>query len=389
MYEKIMRGPGLTRHRNAPFFCERERFLKYLDGIGTATLTLSNVSRALYKIVSTLDIKHTTVSNNDILKAANRWRTKNKIRSSNNYYFFIHIATDWCRFLKIYCEPSDYKTSVARLFPVVKDYEKYLSQEAEFADVTRQNYRKMAYQFLFWFSKQNKKFSAVTIQDVDKFLGLKCRSANRRSYAYYAQTLRAFFRYAEGRRFCMVGISCAIKSPTIYTHENLPKGPSWQKVAAVIASANRENLIDVRDRAVLLLLSVYALRSSEIVRLQLDDINWKEETINVFRSKNMRRQIFPLTREVGNAIIRYLKIRPKTKHREIFLTTKAPIGPNLAKNLGNITLRHFNRAGLLDEHRGPHSLRHACATHLMGQGLSLKEIGQEFKRKELGPILGS
>src|SRR3990167_8192257 len=190
MYEKIMKGPGLTRHRNAPFFSERERFLKHLDSVGTATLTLSNVARVLYKIVSTLDIKHTTVSKNDILKAANRWRTKNKIRSSNNYYFFTHIATDWCRFLKIYREPADDKCSVARLFPVVKDYEKYLCKEAEFADATRQNYKKMAYQFLFWFSKQNRKFSAVTIQDVDKFLGFKGRGATRRSYAYYAQSLR-------------------------------------------------------------------------------------------------------------------------------------------------------------------------------------------------------
>jgi integrase len=77
---------------------------------------------------------------------------------------------------------------------------------------------------------------------------------------------------------------------------------------------------------------------------------------------------------VGDAILRYLQAgRPRSHHREVFLTLQAPIRP--LRNINYVVAHRLRPLGLSIPHPGPHALRHACATHLLAEGLSLKEIG--------------
>ena len=132
---------------------------------------------------------------------------------------------------------------------------------------------------------------------------------------------------------------------------------------------------DIRDRAVLLLLAVYGLRSGEIIRLRLDDFDWDREVFTVTRSKSRQSQPFPLSPSVAAALIRYLKeVRPRSARRELFLTRCAPCGRSTGPGLPDRRSPPARRLSPLPHH-GPHALRHACATHLLNQGLSLKEIG--------------
>ena len=63
----------------------------------------------------------------------------------------------------------------------------------------------------------------------------------------------------------------------------------------------------MRDRAILLLLAVYGLRSGEVRRLSLDDIDWKRDRIRVTRSKIIKVDTFPLEPSVGNAVALYIR----------------------------------------------------------------------------------
>ena len=192
--------------------------------------------------------------------------------------------------------------------------------------------------------------------------------------------LRSFFLYAERRGWCRTGLAAAIKGPRVYGQHTIPTGPSWDEVRQVLAITDGDQPVDIRDHALILLLAVYGLRASEVVRLRLDDFDWERELFTVRRSKSGRPRIYPLARSVAAAILRYLKeVRPRTTLREVFLARcHAPVRPLHRCTLYLIVSRRLRVASPSLARFGPHALRHACATHLLQEGLSLKEIGDHL-----------
>ena len=133
---------------------------------------------------------------------------------------------------------------------------------------------------------------------------------------------------------------------------------------------------DIRDKAILMLLAVYGFRSGEVARLRIDDLDWEHEIVSVRRPKQRLAQPYPLAPGVGEALLRYLRqVRPRCVHREIFLTLKAPFGPLSPGALYHVVNSRLGPLDIRIPRRGPHSLRHACAGHLVAEGFSLKEIG--------------
>jgi integrase len=123
------------------------------------------------------------------------------------------------------------------------------------------------------------------------------------------------------------------------------------------------------------LCSIYGLRAGEVVNLKLDDFDWANETFTVHRGKRGRVQQFPLQYEVGEKILGYLKhARPNTACRHLFITLKPPYRPVSSATIWTIIAKRIERLGGPIENFGPHSLRHACATHLLRNGCALKDI---------------
>jgi len=150
-----------------------------------------------------------------------------------------------------------------------------------------------------------------------------------------------------------------------------------------LATTEGDQPKNIRDRAILMLLLVYGLRSGEVCALRLEDLDWERELIQVTRSKRRCTQSYPLTSRVGEAILRYMKeVRPRSTRREIFLSLHAPIHPLVPDSLYQVVR---NRLLPLDNslrHYGPHMLRHTCATHLLAKGYSLKEIGDHLGHRD-------
>jgi site-specific recombinase XerD len=255
-----------------------------------------------------------------------------------------------------------------------------MSDERGFSPATISSRLQTIESFLSWMEPVKASLSEVLLADVDRYLVSKGSEGwKRRTVATNGQTLRSFFQYAEHQGWCHPGIAAGVELPRIYGMENVPLGPSWQQVQALVATTDAGSRRDRRDRAALLLFAVYGLRCSEVRQLRLDDIVWDREIITVRRSKCRKTQEFPLTQEVGDAILQYLReVRPKCKYREIFITLKAPWRPVSHAGFYDGIRERIDALGIDLAHRGPHSLRHACATHLMTQGLSLKEIGDHL-----------
>ena len=201
----------------------------------------------------------------------------------------------------------------------------------------------------------------------------------RTTISFHVQSLRSFFSYASSRGWCAVGIAESIDAPRVYTHENLPQGPAWEDVKKLVTRVNGTSPVQIRSRCAILLCSVYGLRVGEVCCLRLEDIDWAEERISVRRPKQRKAQTYPLTTQVGNALLRYLKeVRPRRPHREVLLTLRRPYRPVSVGALSTMTRKLQKRLGLKLKRYGSHVLRHACATHLLAQGLTLKEVGDHL-----------
>lgn len=126
--------------------------------------------------------------------------------------------------------------------------------------------------------------------------------------------------------------------------------------------------------------AIYGLRASEVAKLRLEHLDWEHDRLHVPRAKRREAQVYPLLPSVRHAVIRYLqKVRRRPSvHREVFLTLRPPYQPISTAGLYNVAGHRLKALGVRTAHRGPHSLRHACAARLVAEGLPLKEIGDHL-----------
>jgi site-specific recombinase XerD len=239
----------------------------------------------------------------------------------------------------------------------------------------------MLHEFLGRIDAAGFRLATVTLAQVDELLARKVRDDGyaRVTIQTYASALRAFFRYAEGCGWCRPGLAAAVMALRVFPHEALHGGPSWADVTRVLAAAQGDLPVAIRDSALLLLLAVYGLRAGEVMALRLEDFDWRQEVLTVPRGKRQKPRTYPLCRPAGDAILRYLReARPPSARREVFLTLQAPFRPLTRGALRQVVSRHLHALGVALPRYGLHALRHACATHLLAQGLSLKEIGDHL-----------
>jgi site-specific recombinase XerD len=152
-------------------------------------------------------------------------------------------------------------------------------------------------------------------------------------------------------------------------------------VQALLDSCDRGNPVGIRNFAIMMLVARLGLRSIEVARLELRDVDWRAGEL-VVRGKARRRDRLPLPAEVGDALVAYLSCgRNPQDARHLFLTCKAPRGPIRADLVGDVVERACERAGL--PRVGPHRLRHALAGELLRQGAGLVAIGQVLRHQDL------
>jgi site-specific recombinase XerD len=370
----------VSRHKQAPLLKEREQFLEHCHQQGTSHKALHNMAPELIAVIRMLRMDRLReISLEEIRQAAKAWvevqhsnpRARSYAKSAN---YFIFVAKKWLGFHGKLRMPTHPRAPFA---DELDDFVTFMATEQGLSPISIGSHRWKTSKFLDWFADRHRLLSSASLDDVDEFLAFKANNGwNRESVSTAAQALRSFFRHAERRGWCKPGIAAGIQGPKIYQYAGLPEGPTWDDVRRVLQSSKGSSPAAIRARAILLLVAVYGLRSGEVRRLLLDDIDWRAETFAVTHSKRGGSQLYPLRRDVGDAILKYLtKARPRTACRNVFVTLRPPYRPLNASTMYCISCTHLNRLGIQCPKKGPHSLRHACATHLLQQGASFKEIG--------------
>lgn len=370
----------LHRHCEGPLAAERA---KYLKSLAAQHMTRNTILRhARYALcVSEFLCRQSLEGILDVGQVrllACRWARErvSKGRASTSHWpaeNFRSVATDFLR-------------SCGRLKPPIPPSEKYDEKIVDFisaqrkirwnSTVTCQNADWQVRQLLNYLRQRNVTLEEVTPDNVDAYFQHMTSKWSRVSLRTCAKVLRAWFSHCEKRGWTQIGLAGAVLSPRLYRDEGLPLGPTWEEVELMMDKVTGENATSRRDYAILQLLTVYGVRSGEVRRLRLDDIDWVEGRIQIERSKSGKRQLFPLNPLVGNAIAQYLcHSRPKSNRREVFLRLRAPHTPLSSGGLYNVVHHYLSKVSSLRKGCGPHGLRHACARHLLESGSSLKEIG--------------
>jgi site-specific recombinase XerD len=157
---------------------------------------------------------------------------------------------------------------------------------------------------------------------------------------------------------------------------------SWQ-MQRLLRHFDNKTAKGIRDRAIVMLLGCLGLRAGEVRMLTLDDIDWTAGRINVYGKGGKRSQL-PLPRDVGEALVRYLRHgRPRCVVRQVFVRMRAPhTGLVTSSAIARVVKRALDRAGLDVPHKGSHLLRHTCATLMLRRGASLSEIGRILRHED-------
>jgi site-specific recombinase XerD len=387
MFDQLFSRPhALLRQRSGPLLRERLAYLRYLADQGMAHSTMRCVAEYLLAVADYLRLQErpdAAVGQSEIERAAHRWakrRTKSArpaITRESSRRRFVWAATQWLGFMDrlqtVAIPQSPWAESVVA-------FADYLARERGLSSETINARCWIVRDFLQRLGTRADALRELTIVEIDRALVDKITQCGyaRVTVQSYAGALRSFFGYAEIRDWCRPGLATAIKGPRIFPQERLPTGPSWDDVQRLLAMTQGDRPTDIRDRAILLLLAVYGLRSGELVRLRLEDFDWERELLRVTRYKTSGVQLYPLDGVVGDAVLRYLReVRPRSSCREVFLTRRAPFRP-MGGGLWRIVAVRLRHLGVVLPHHGAHALRHACATRLMARGLSLKEIGDHL-----------
>ncbi len=385
------RGAALRRHAYAPLLEERLLYLQYWSTNGSPESELKRIAQYQLVIMEHLNFyKVRIVTRDEIKTAADRWariESSNKRKMDHSKFArdrFIKDAIHWFKMLE--CLEKEPKVHFP--FEVYLDeYILYMRHEQGLSEATIKVRRSLLKDFLINVSALQNVFSEITPLILDTILIKKYERDGycRKTIQEYTSIVRSFLRYAESKNWCQKNLASCLKAPRVYQNESLPYSPGWEDVKKIIDNCNSDHPTDIRDRAVLMLLSVYGLRCSEVAHLCLEDFDWKNELLHLRRAKNSKPQTFPLSKTIGNAILVYIQqVRPnRCQPREIFLCRRAPYRRLTSSCIYNIVSKQLKPLNLKIKHHGPHALRHACATHLINDGVSLKEISDHLGHQGL------
>lgn len=215
--------------------------------------------------------------------------------------------------------------------------------------------------------------ASLRARDMIAFTGRTCATRGMSSARQVVSGLRSFLRF-----LILEGITDATLDQAVLSvagwNPSLPRAIAAQEVVRLLATCDRRTLIGRRDYAVLVLLSRLGLRGGEVVGLELGDIDWRSGEITV-HAKGGRQGRLPLPVDVGEAIVAYLRRRPASDDRRVFLRCHAPFrGFKGTGALRGLLAQACRRAGLA--YVSPHRLRHTTATEMLRAGVALADIGQ-------------
>jgi site-specific recombinase XerD len=263
-------------------------------------------------------------------------------------------------------------------------YRRHLLDDQGLAESTVVNYTWHVEKFL------SEQFGAGAVslirlqaQDATTFIRHTARDHSTRHAQLLVAALRSFFRFLHYQGEIETDLAPALPKVANWALSSLPKYISAGAVQRVLDECDRQTAVGRRNHAVLLLLARLGMRGGEVLRLNLEDIDWHNARIIIRASKGAGWTQLPLTADVGEAIARYLRHdRPRCDCRRVFLRARAPhVSLSHTAAITRLVRRALKKAGIDSARKGGHLFRHSLATDMLRHGASLNEIGELLRHQ--------
>jgi site-specific recombinase XerD len=230
--------------------------------------------------------------------------------------------------------------------------------------------------------QSNLDISDISASYMIQYLARLCKTHKEVDRNNIIMTIRVFLRYACDNQLLQNNKKeywMSIFKPKYIRQPKIPSVYSKEEVERLIKTVDRGNPQGKRDYAMILLAARYGLRVSDIVGLRFCNINWSNNSIVLLQHKTNKKIKLPLSEEVGNAIIEYLKFgRPDINEPYVFITAIAPYGKLSCAGMNRTITNYMRVADISYEERkhGPHALRHSLASNLLNSNEPIPVISE-------------
>jgi len=232
------------------------------------------------------------------------------------------------------------------------------------------------------------RFEQLSPDDICRFIAEQIELRNTKSNAITINgALRGYLRWLGSCGNAVRPLLGVITSPPNWSLAGLPRALTPQQIDRVLNSFTGSLRSPKRGYAIARLALDLGLRTAEINRLRLDDIDWQQGTVTLKRTKSRRQDVLPLPHATGKALEDYIRHeRPATRQQAVFVRYLAPHDHPLGVDGIRVVLRRaLRRAGIADA--SAHALRHTLACRLVGSGSPIKEVADVLRHRSLNTSL--
>lgn len=265
---------------------------------------------------------------------------------------------------------------------------RYLRIEKNASDYTIKSYREDLEILIEWFQDTTGRIPEVgslTPQDLRTYVAaLHKADYAKTSVSRKLASLRSFFRFAQREGLCDSNPAKPLRNPR--RERKLPHFLTTDEIGTLMSAPSMDEPLGVRDRAIFETLYSAGLRVSELVGINLDDLDLEDGLVRV-RGKGKRERLAPLGKFAVRAIQKWMrqrvvaqKQRPGDEGDPLFLNK---FGKRLTtRSVGRMLEKYLKLTGL-DQRTSPHTLRHSFATHLLNGGADIRSVQELLGHKSL------
>lgn len=286
--------------------------------------------------------------------------------------------------------------------PLVSQFLDYLRLEKHFSDYTVKSYGADLLQFGLFLGgeidqahagtpmgavspvEQDEKLTHCEPLTIREFLAyLYARNYTKSTTARKLATLRSFYKFLIRRGIVSLNPLSTIRTPK--QEKRLPKCLELEQVQKLLDAPGDGDLLSARDKAMLEVLYSSGIRVSELVELEMSDIDLQEGILRVC-GKGRKDRLTPIGSQAIKAVQRYFEIRATdirsqgTHANRVFLNKHG--GPLSTRSVRRKLDKYLSAAGL-DPGISPHTLRHSFATHLLNNGADLRSVQELLGHQSL------
>lgn len=255
----------------------------------------------------------------------------------------------------------------------IEKFLEFIKIDKKLSKNTFESYQRDILQYKEYINENNINYSQISNEDIEKYLEyLKDLNKKSSTISRHLASLRLFYQYLLKNKIIQEDPTRGIQAPKI--EKKAPSILTSQEVSLLLEQPNGQDLKSIRDKAMLEIAYATGMRVTEIISLNIDDVDL--EGLSVICKNENKQRIIPLGKMSIKALQEYINTsRPALikdeNEKSLFVNVN---GKRLTRQGFWKIIKYYKEQAHISKEITPHVLRHSFATHLLQNGADLKSI---------------